>query len=113
MGSFVILVNVLLPLSSFIHTVAYASFSPQNYSVPEGTAAELKVVVTTPFCRDVTFTVTTTDGTATCEWKVLLLGTYTAANECLHSTCALQLPVTTVVALIMSLFQPMRQEPSF
>ena len=40
------------------------SFSPQNYTVPEGTPANLMIVLNQPSPRDITITVTTMDITA-------------------------------------------------
>ena len=47
------------------------SFSPQNYSVAEGTPAELMVVLDNPSLKDITVTVTTMDLSAECKWKVI------------------------------------------
>ena len=40
------------------------SFSPQNYTVPEGTPAELMIVLDKPSVNNITITVTTMDITA-------------------------------------------------
>ena len=70
-----IAVNVLYTpiISAFFLLVAYASFSPQNYTLPEGTPAELTIRLDKVCTMDVMFTVTTMDITAEGEWKVLLL----------------------------------------
>ena len=52
---------------TLIHTGGTVSFSPQNYSIPEGTDAEINIVLDKAFSTDLTFDVTTMDGTATCE----------------------------------------------
>ena len=43
------------------------TFSPQNYTVPEGTPAEVMIVLDKPSVRDITVSVTTMDITAQCE----------------------------------------------
>ena len=45
-------------------SVVAISFSPQNYTVPEGTPANLVIVLDTPSSQDITVTVTTMDITA-------------------------------------------------
>ena len=52
---------------TLIHTGGTVSFSPQNYSIPEGTDAELTIVLDKAFAINLTFNVTTKDDTATCE----------------------------------------------
>ena len=52
------------PLS---YSVATVSFSPQNYTVSEGTSVELIIVLDRPACQDISVTVTTMDGTAVGE----------------------------------------------
>ena len=39
----------------------YISFSPQNYTVPEGTPADIMIVLDKPSPKDITITVTTMD----------------------------------------------------
>ena len=60
-------------ISAFFHPAASASFGPQNYTIPEGTPAELTIRLDKVCTFDVVFTVTTMDMTAEGEWKVLLL----------------------------------------
>ena len=52
---------------TLIHTGGIVSFSPQNYIIPEGTDAELTIVLDKAFAINLTFNVTTKDDTATCE----------------------------------------------
>ena len=54
-------------ISTFFHPVAIASFSPQNYTLPEGFPAELTIRLDKVSAKDITFTVTTMDITAECE----------------------------------------------
>ena len=49
------------PLS---HVDVTVSFSPQNYTVPEGIAADLMIVLDKPSVNNITITVTTMDITA-------------------------------------------------
>ena len=44
-----------------IHSVARVSFSPQNYTVPEGSSVELFIVLDQQACQDITVNVTTMD----------------------------------------------------
>ena len=53
--------------SSLLHADMTVTFSPQNYTVPEGTPAEVMIVLDKPSVRDITVTVTTMDITAQCE----------------------------------------------
>ena len=50
------------------HVDVTVSFSPQNYTVPEGTPAELMVVLDKPSVKNITITVTTMDITAEGEY---------------------------------------------
>ena len=52
---------------TLIYTGGTVSFSPQNYSIPEGIDAELNIVLDKAFATDLRFEVATMDGTATCE----------------------------------------------
>ena len=52
---------------TLIHTGGTVSFRPQNYSIPEGIDVDLTILLDTAFSTDLTFNVTTMDGTATCE----------------------------------------------
>ena len=45
-------------------SVVAISFSPQNYTVPEGTPADIMIVLDKPSPKDITITVTTMDITA-------------------------------------------------
>ena len=45
-------------------SVVVISFSPQNYTVPEGTPADIMIVLDKPSPKDITITVTTMDITA-------------------------------------------------
>ena len=45
-------------------SVVAISFSPQNYTVPEGTPADIMIVLDKPSPKDITITVTTIDFTA-------------------------------------------------
>ena len=45
-------------------SVVTISFSPQNYTVPEGTPAGIMIVLDKPSPKDITITVTTMDITA-------------------------------------------------
>ena len=53
--------------SSLPPVVATVSFSSQNYTVSEGTPAELTIVLDKPSVKNITITVTTMDITAHCE----------------------------------------------
>ena len=63
-----------MPLGYFFSVVAI-SFSPQNYTVPEGTPADIMIVLDKPSPKDITITFTTMDITAqgNCEICLLLL----------------------------------------
>ena len=83
----VVLYTPIIPV--VIHPVATISFSPQNYTLQEGYLIELTIVLDRPFsCVDSqtgshkTFAVTTRDGTAKCEWKVLLCINNTVQQWC-------------------------------
>ena len=54
----------------FIHAAVTIGFSPQNYTVPEGTPVELVIVLNRPSVKDISLTVTTINITADCEWKL-------------------------------------------
>ena len=63
--------NVILCLHSgntwhvvCIYAVVQVSFSPQNYTVSEGSSVELIIVLDQPACQNTSVTVTTMDGTA-------------------------------------------------
>ena len=45
-------------------SVVVISFSPQNYTVPEGTPADIMIVLDKPSPKDINITVTTMDITA-------------------------------------------------
>ena len=53
--------------SSPLHVDVTVTFSPQNYTVPEGTSAEVMIVLDKPSVRNITVSVTTMDITAQCE----------------------------------------------
>ena len=53
--------------SSLLLVDVTVTFSPQNYTVPEGTPADVMIVLDKPSVRDITVTVTTMDITAQCE----------------------------------------------
>ena len=55
---------ILLPCMYVDVTV---TFSPQNYTVPEGSPAEVMIVLDKPSVRNITVSVTTMDITAQCE----------------------------------------------
>ena len=61
----------------FIHSVVIIGFSPQNYTVPEGTPVELVIVLDRPSVKDISLTVTTMDITADCECKVFIFYSWT------------------------------------
>ena len=52
---------------TLLHVDVTVTFSPQNYTVPEGTPAEVMIVLDKPSVRDITVSVTTMDITAQCE----------------------------------------------
>ena len=53
--------------SSTSHVDVTVSFSSQNYTVPEGTQADLMIVLDKPSVNNITVTVTTMNITAQCE----------------------------------------------
>ena len=53
--------------SSPLHVDVTVTFSPQNYTVPEGSPAEVMIVLDKPSVRNITVSVTTMDIIAQCE----------------------------------------------
>ena len=53
--------------SSPLHVDVTVTFSPQNYTVPEGDPAEVMIVLDKPSVRNINISVTTMDITAQCE----------------------------------------------
>ena len=56
-----------LMICIFIHPAVTIGFSPQNYTVPEGTPVELVIVLNRQSVKDISLIVSTMDITADCE----------------------------------------------
>ena len=60
--------NTHISVNSFpLYIDVTVSFSPQNYTVPEGTPADIMIALDKPSVNNITIVVTTMDITAECE----------------------------------------------